>query len=248
MNETETAGAEAVGNEAGTGGLETSGAPVLPTAARRAFVTLLQSRFITRSRHRPTWDALLTYEREIRERLADLFLHLVIDHDHEVAFKRQDPDEDAPKMLRRDRPLTRDASLLLIHLRKEHMYTDAADGPVVITRSQVAEFLRPFREDGDGDEARFERRVDSAIRAIVDLRLLVPDADADYLFTISPAVVPLIGADEMMRMEQHFVRAAEDAGSEGRPAEGPEPAERGGGLEREDDDEQAEQLGEEDPA
>jgi hypothetical protein len=189
------------------------GGSLLPAAARRALTTLLTNRFITRSRNRSAWDALMQYENEIRQRLADMFLLLVVDWDYEVAFKRQNPAEDAPRLLRRDRPLHRDASLLLIHLRKEHTYTDATDEPVVITRAQVAEFLRPFREDGDGDEAGFEHRVDAAIRAVEELKLLTRDPDADYLFTVSPAVVPLIGADEMMRFEQHFIRAAEAAGA-----------------------------------
>ncbi|ANZ36065.1 hypothetical protein BBK82_08280 [Lentzea guizhouensis] len=188
------------------------GSSRLPTAARRALTTLLTKRFITRSRNRSAWDALLTYETEIRERLADMYLLLVVDKDYEVAFKRQDPADDAPRLLRRDKPLHRDASLLLIHLRKEHTYTDATDDPVVITRAQVAEFLRPFREDGDGDEAKFQRRVEAAVRAVADLKLLTPDPDADYLFTVSPAVVPLIGADEVMRMEQYFSQAAGEAG------------------------------------
>lgn len=78
----------------------------------------------------------------------------------------------------------------------------------MITRAQLVEFLRPFREEGDGDEARFDRRVDGAIRAATEMRLLTPDPDADNLFTVSPAVVPLIGADEMIRMERYFVQAA----------------------------------------
>lgn len=192
---------------------DSPGGSHLPAAARRALATLLTKRFITRSGNRSAWDALLAYENEIRERLADMFLLLVVDRDYEVAFKRQDPAEDAPRLLRRDRPQQRDASLLLIHLRKEHTYTDATGDPVVITRAQVAEFLRPFREDGDGDEARFEGRVDAAIRAVAELKLLMQDPDADYLFTVSPAVVPLIGADEMMRFEQYFIRAAEAAGA-----------------------------------
>lgn len=192
---------------------DSPGGSHLPAAARRALTTLLTNRFITRSRNRSAWDALLAYENEIRERLGDMFLLLVVDRDYEVAFKRQDPAEDAPRLLRRDRPLHRDASLLLIHLRKEHTYTDATDEPVVITRAQVAEFLRPFREDGDGDEARFERRVDAAIRAVVELKLLTQDPDADYLLTVSPAVVPLIGADEVMRFERYFIRAADAAGA-----------------------------------
>jgi uncharacterized protein DUF4194 len=191
---------------------DSPGGSQLPTAARRALATLLINRFITRSRNRSAWDALLAYENEIRERLADMYLLLIVDKDYEVAFKRQDPAEDAPRLLRRDKPLHRDASLLLVHLRKEHTYTDATDDPVMITRAQVAEFLRPFREDGDGDEARFERRVDAAIRAVTELKLLTPDSDADYLFTVSPAVVPLIGADEVMRMERYFVQAAAAAG------------------------------------
>lgn len=189
----------------------------LPIEARRALTTLQINRFITRSRHRAAWEALLVYEDEIRERLADMFLLLIIDRDYEVAFKRQDPAEDAPRLLRRDKPLSRDASLLLIHLRKEHTYTDATDDPVMITRAQVGELLRPFREDGDGDEARFERRVDAAIRAVVELKLLTQDPDADYLLTVSPAVVPLIGVDEVMRMEQYFVQAARAAGTTDEP-------------------------------
>ena len=120
---------------------DSPGGSHLPAAARRVLATLLTNRFITRSRNRSAWDALLAYENEIRERLADMFLLLVVDRDYEVAFKRQDPAEDAPRLLRRDKPLHRDASLLLIHLRKEHTYTDATDDPVVITRVQVAEFL-----------------------------------------------------------------------------------------------------------
>lgn len=190
---------------------DSPGGSQLPTAARRALTTLLTKRFITRSGNRSAWDALLTYETEIRERLADMYLLLIVDKDYEVAFKRQDPADDAPRLLRRDKPLHRDASLLLIHLRKEHTYTDATDDPVMITRAQVAEFLRPFREDGDGDEAKFERRVETAIRAVAELKLLTPDPDADYLFTVSPAVVPLIGADEVMRMERYFGQAAAEA-------------------------------------
>ncbi|HEU5470895.1 MAG TPA: DUF4194 domain-containing protein [Actinophytocola sp.] len=190
---------------------DSPGGSQLPSAARRALTTLLTKRFITRSGNRSAWDALLTYETEIRERLADMYLLLIVDKDYEVAFKRQDPADDAPRLLRRDKPLHRDASLLLIHLRKEHTYTDATDDPVMITRAQVAEFLRPFREDGDGDEAKFERRVETAIRAVAELKLLTPDPDADYLFTVSPAVVPLIGADEVMRMERYFSQAAAEA-------------------------------------
>jgi hypothetical protein len=172
--------------------------------ARRALVTLLMSRFVSRAQNRLVWDSLLAYEHEIRERLSDLFLELVIDRDLEVAFKRQGLDEDAPKVLRRERPLSRDASFLLVFLRQECAY--AADGPVVVNRSQVEEFLRAYREEGDGDRAKFERRVNAAIKALADLKLLSADQDADYLFTVSPVLVPLIGVDELIRLEAAYQR------------------------------------------
>lgn len=202
--------------------LDEQGESRLPAVARRALATLLTNRYIIRSRNRAAWDALLLHEDEIRERLADMYLLLVIDKEYEVAFKRQDPADDAPRLLRRDKPLHRDASLLLVHLRKEHTYTDSIDEPVMITRAQVAEFLRPFREDGDGDEARFDKRVDAAIRAVADLKLLTPDPDAEYLFAVSPAVVPLIGVDELLRMERYFVQAVTGAPEDAVVSEGAE--------------------------
>lgn len=185
----------------------------MPEAARRAMVALLTSRFLTRSQNRPTWDSLLAYEQEIRERLTDLFLELVIDPDLGVAFKRQSAEEDAPKVLRREKPLSRDASFLLIFLRQEYAYA-AGDGPVVVNRSQIEEFLRAYREEGDGDRAKFERRVTSAIRALDELKLLLADPDADYLFTVSPIVVPLIGVDELIRIEAAYQRGVVEAGTE----------------------------------
>jgi hypothetical protein len=183
----------------------------LPNDAKRALVTLLLSRFVTRAQNRPAWEALLAYEQEIRERLADLFLELVIDRDMEVAFKRQGLDDDAPRVLRRERPMSRDASFLLVFLRQECAYTP--DGPVVVNRSQIEEFFRAYREEGDSDRAKFERRVNAAIRALTDLKLLSVDQDADYLFTVSPVVVPLIGVDELTRIEAAYQRGMDEMGA-----------------------------------
>lgn len=183
----------------------------LPPEAKRALTTLLTQRFITRAKHRAVFEALLGYEEQIRARLADMYLELVIDHEYEVAFKRQEPDSEGPKMLRRDKPLSRDASLLLIQLRKELMYTDsvtARGSSVTVSEDQITEMLRPFRGDIDGDDAKFQRRVHTAIRAIVELRLLTEVSEAEHLYTISEAVAVLIGPDELQRMARHFIAQA----------------------------------------
>ena len=58
---------------------------------------------------------------------------------------------------------------------------------------------------------------DSAINALVrPWQILEPDSAVGYLFTISPVVVPLVGVDEMRRLEAAFRQAA--AGPESSPS------------------------------
>jgi hypothetical protein len=162
------------------------------------------------------WDGILTYENDLRTRLDEMYLDLIVDHEAEVAFKRQQDGDDVPRVLRRERALTRDASFVLIFLRREYAFADPDDGPVVITREQIGEFLRAYREEGDSDDARFSRRVDAAINALVKpWQILEPDTAAEYLFTVSPVVVPLVGVDEMHRFEGAFSQAAAGPGSHG---------------------------------
>ena len=186
----------------------------LPEPARRSLVSLLMNRYVSRARHRMAWEGILTYENDLRARLDEMYLNLVVDHEAEVAFKRQQDGDDVPRVLRREKALTRDASFVLIFLRREYAFADPDDGAVVITRDQIGEFLRAYREDGDGDDARFSRRVDAAINALIKpWQILEPDPAVDYLFTISPVIVPLVGVDEMRRLEAAFRLAAADPDS-----------------------------------
>lgn len=176
-----------IGSDLGTDRDHDDGLPDtgLPEPARRALVSLLMNRYISRDRHRAAWEGILSSENEIRARLNEMYLDLVVDRDAEVAFKRQQDSEDVPRILRREKALTRDASFVLIFLRREYAFADPGDGPVMITREQIGEFLRAYREDGDGDGARFSRRVDAAINALIKpWQILEPDPAADYLFTV----------------------------------------------------------------
>jgi hypothetical protein len=181
----------------------------LPEPARRALVSLLMNRYISRARHRAAWEGVLSFENDLRGRLDEMYMDLVVDQEAEVAFKRQQDGEDVPRVLRREKALTRDASFVLVFLRREYAFADPDGGPVMITREQIGEFLRAYREDGDGDGARFSRRVDAAINILIKpWQILEPDPAVDYLFTISPVIVPLIGADEMHRLAAAFRMAA----------------------------------------
>lgn len=182
----------------------------LPLAGRRALVTLLTHRFVSRSHQREAWTGLLAHEDEIRQRLGELFLELEVDHRHEVAFKRQAGGDDAPVLLRREKPLSRDASFLLIFLRREHAFTDADDDAVVVSRDQMAEFLGRYHDDAH-DEVRAARRVDAAIAAMVQRDLLEAEPDDPQLFTVAPAIVPLVRPEQLAHFERVYLAAAEAA-------------------------------------
>lgn len=179
-----------------------------PVEARKALIAVLTSRFVTRTKQPTVWRALLDHEEEIRGRLDELFLTLEIDRAHEVAFKRQNGEDGVPVLLRREKPLSRDASLLLVLLRQEHAYTDAQDEAVTVTRDHIAEFLGRFQGDSAHDEVRVDRRVRAAIAALERLELLTPGSDDTDIYTVSPAVVPLVGVTELARLEQVFLTAA----------------------------------------
>jgi hypothetical protein len=177
----------------------------LPGSARRALAALLTNRFITRTGNRAAWDALLDHEPRIRSRLADLFLDLVVDRDYEVAFKRQSDREDVPVMLRRDRALTREATLLLVHMRQLHAYTDSQDDPVLLPRDAITDFFAQFRAPQDTDDARFDKRVESAINALNSIGLLKLDPDDEQIFVVSPAVVPLVSPEVLAHMRSTYL-------------------------------------------
>lgn len=186
----------------------------LPLAGRKALVTLLTHRFVSRARQQEAWAGLLAHESEIRARLEELFLVLVVDHDHEVAFKRQGGEDDVPVLLRREKPLSRDASLLMVFARREHAFTDGLDEAVVISKDAVAEFLGRYHDDSGSDEVRARRRVDAAIAALVARDLLTAEPDDPELFVVSPAIVPLMTADRLAHLERVYLEAA---GVEGDP-------------------------------
>ena len=186
----------------------------LPLAGRKALVTLLTHRFVSRTRQQEAWAGLLAHEPEIRARLEELFLVLVVDHDHEVAFKRQGGEDDVPVLLRREKPLSRDASLLMVFARREHAFTDGLDEAVVISKDAVAEFLGRYHDDSGSDEVRARRRVDAAIAALVARDLLTAEPDDPELFVVSPAIVPLMTADRLAHLERVYLEAAGVEGDE----------------------------------
>lgn len=174
-----------------------------PGEAKRALAMLLRQRFITRAKAPVVWAVIDRYRTEIATHLSNMYLELIMDDVHGVVCKRQSREEDASVILRAE-TIGRDASFLLIHLRKEYAIQDGTDEAVVVSRDQIEEHLRPFLSDTVQNEERFASRVESAINGVDRLGLLAQRRDVDYLYEVSPAIVPLIGDEEFMLLEQAY--------------------------------------------
>lgn len=169
----------------------------LPDVAKRALAMLLQRRFVTRAKNRGVWDKIMEYREELAVQLANMFLDLEVDEFRGVVFKRQSRMDGAIKVLREE-TIGREASFLLVHLRKEYALREGSDEAVVVQRSEIEEFLRPFLADAAAaNSKRFATQVESAITSVESIGLLSRRTDIDYLYDVSPAIVSLIGLDEL---------------------------------------------------
>ncbi len=112
-------------------------AGTLDAEVRRVLVRLLQRRFLMAERNPAQWRTLLENQQVIESRLHDLFVHLVVDHDRGIAYKKQvrSAELDVPIMLKDD-PYSRAETLVLVHLR------------TVFQREQGAGSLGPGRRRG----------------------------------------------------------------------------------------------------
>jgi hypothetical protein len=122
------------------------------------------------------WQALVSQQAAVRDYVAVLGLALVVDEDDGFAFLRvlsaPAADATAPSLIAR-RPLSYAVSLTLALLRKALAESDAAglDGPLILTREDIAELLRTFLPSGS-NEAKLIDMVDSHVGKIVELGFL----------------------------------------------------------------------------
>jgi hypothetical protein len=180
----------------------------LVDGSRRALLSLVRGPYLSRDREPQNWAALLADETEIRSRLNDLFLDLVLDTDAEVAFVRSVAGEgnDAPVAVR-SRSLTYLDTVMLLALRQRLIHDDG-HGRVIVGQDELYEELQVFRTP-DRDEADFVKRLNSSWGTMVtSLRVLhtVEEGRAE----ISPVVRLLIDADRVRELRAAFESVREE--------------------------------------
>ncbi len=210
----ETEGAEQVSAQA----LYHGDSGELSLDARRVLVQLLAGPSLDGQRHSKLWPILIRDEMEIRSRLSELFLQLVIDRDLQVAFTRQADtgDLEVPRLLRRAN-LTFLDSILLLHLRQRLTQAEAHGDRAVVSADEIVEFLGVYEQAGNTDRALFEKRIHASIEKIKKHSILRKIRSSEDRFEISPTLKLLFSAEEIQALTRIYrdMRVTEESALQG---------------------------------
>lgn len=172
---------------------------------RRVLMQLLAGPFIDQRRHPNLWPVLVRDEAVIRSRLSDLFMELVIDRDHQVAFTRQAETNEleVPTLLRRAQ-LTFIDSVLLLHLRQCLTQADAQGQRAAISVEEIMEHLAVYEGRHSTDHAGFAKRIKASIEKIKNHNILQKIRSSEDRYEISPTLKLLFSAEEIQALTRLY--------------------------------------------
>lgn len=178
----------------------------IPHETRRTLVQLLLGPAVDGRRQGNLWAVLLRDEAVLRERLHELFLELVVDHDQKVAFTRQviADDIEIPILLRRAN-LTFLESVLILFLRQRLTQADTQGDRAVVSWLEMMEHLSVYERTSNVDHARFDKQRQGAIDKAKKLNFLQKIRGADDRFEVSPTLKLLFPAEEIQALTRTYV-------------------------------------------
>lgn len=186
----------------------------LPERTRRVLVSLLQGPYLARDLHPNLWPVLAAEEELVRERLGDLFLDLVLDHDVGVAFVRPmtADDVDLPRTIR-SLPLTFIDTVLLLFLRERLLRAEGARA--FVGRDEIDEHCEAFRASDDTNLSVYAKRVNASVSKLKDNSILRSTSEDDR-YEVSPVLGLVFDADTVRSVTVELRRLAglEDAAGE----------------------------------
>lgn len=176
----------------------------LRDASRRALLEVLKGPYISGRRRPQLWAALIADERQIRSRLHDLFLDLVIDREDEFAFTRKvrGAQIDAPSALRAE-SLTLVDSIMLLTLR-QLLLAAVGEARVIVGKDEVFERLLVYRT---GDAQTYQRTLNAAWGRMMNRFRVIHPVDEDRA-EISPVVKFIVDHDLASTLQEEYRKLA----------------------------------------
>lgn len=197
----------------------------LDADVRRVLVRLLQRRFLLAERNPAQWRTLLANQQVIESRLHDLFVHLVVDHERGIAYKRQvrSAELDVPVLLR-DEPYTRAETLVLVHLRTVFQRErGAGESSARVDVEELEATALTYFDADDTNVAAHQREIRTAVARLAKDGII--DEESEGRYRVTPLVEIVLSTERLAELRDWLRTRAEDA--DGTPGDVDPPLEPG---------------------
>lgn len=174
----------------------------LDADVRRVLVRLLQRRFLLADRNAAQWRTLLDNQQVIESRLHDLFVHLVVDHERGVAYKKQvrSAELDVPVLLR-DESYTRAETLVLVHLRSVFQRSQGAgETSVRVDVEEIEQTALTYFDPDDTNVAARQREIRTAVARLAKEGLV--EEESEGRFRITPLVEIVLSNERLVELRE----------------------------------------------
>ena len=163
----------------------------LDADVRTVLVRLLQRRVLVADRSPAQWRTLLANQQVIESRLHDLFVHLVVDHERGIAYKRQvrSAELDVPVLLRDD-AYSRAETLVLVHLRTVFQRErGAGEASVRIDVEEIEQTALTYFDADETNIATQQREIRGAVARLAKEGILEEESEGRFRVTSLVEVV-----------------------------------------------------------
>ena len=194
----------------------------LDADVRRVLVRLLQRRFLLADKNRAQWRTLLDNQQVIESRLHDLFVHLVVDHQRGVAYKKQvrSAELDVPVLLR-DEAYTRAETLVLVHLRSVYLRGQSAgEASVRVDVEEIEQTALTYFDPDDTNVAARQREIRTAVARLAKEGVVEEESEGRFRVT---ALVEIVLSNERLAELSAWLREQVRTGGEPLVIDEPEP-------------------------
>ncbi|WP_051640114.1 DUF4194 domain-containing protein [Cellulomonas sp. URHE0023] len=182
----------------------------LDADVRRVLVRLLQRRFLLAERTPALWTTLLENQPVIESRLHDLFVHLVVDHDRGLAYKRQvrSAELEVPVLLR-DEPYSRAETLVLVHLRTVFQRErGAGETSVRVDVEELEQTALTYFDAQDTNVAGNQREIRAAVARLAKEGLIEEESEGRFRVT---SLVEIVLSNERLVELRDWLRTRGEA-------------------------------------
>ncbi|GAA4689286.1 protein of unknown function (DUF4194) [Promicromonospora umidemergens] len=172
----------------------------LDVAVRRVLVRLLQRRFLVADKNRAQWRTLLENQQLVESRLHDLFVHLVVDHDRGIAYKKQvrSAELDVPILLKDD-PYGRAETLVLVHLRTVFQRErGAGETSARVDVEEVVQMVLTFFDPEDKNLAARQTEIRSAVKRLEKEGIIEEESEGRY--RVTPLVEVVLSNERLVEL------------------------------------------------